>query len=190
MICNIHYFNIFSSYFSKNGAWVKLCRILFLYLERQFKHLRWISRGCICILTKLNWNQRNLSAFLTGQTVKRCRRQDTPWHHDVITNCTQGSTNTKHSRNKAAPQPLVEAAGSKPLLYSKITTGHVLIFFSFFVYLRLLRHARSPTVPRTLVSPHRSTATVMNYANPLVLFRVPWPVSASSWCLAWKKKKS
>lgn len=106
----------------------------------------------------------------------RHRQQDKLWHPDVITNCTQGSTNTKHSQNKAAPQPGVEAAAGKPLLYRKITTGHVLICFSlvsFFVYLWLLRHARSPTMPRTLASPPRSTATVMNYANPLVLFRVP-----------------
>lgn len=38
----------------------------------------------------------------------------------------------------------------------------------FIIYLWLLRHARSPTMPRTPVSPLRSTATVMNYANPLV----------------------
>lgn len=40
------------------------------------------------------------------------------------------------------------------------------LFFPF--YLWLLRHARSPTMPGTPVSPLRSTATVMNYANPLV----------------------
>lgn len=42
------------------------------------------------------------------------------------------------------------------------------IFFFFPFYLWLLRHARSPTMPGTPVSPLRSTATVMNYANPLV----------------------
>lgn len=68
------------------------------------------------------------------QSMKRCRRQDILWHHDVIPNCTQGSTNTKHSRNKAAPQPPVEAARSKPLAYRKITTGHVLISISFSLF--------------------------------------------------------
>lgn len=40
-----------------------------------------------------------------------------------------------------------------------------------FFYLLLLRHARSPSMPRTPVSLLRSTATLMNYANPLVFVR-------------------
>ena len=37
------------------------------------------------------------------------------------------------------------------------------------LYLGLLRHAGPLTVPGIPVSPFRSGATVMNYANPLVL---------------------
>lgn len=49
----------------------------------------------------------------------------------------------------------------------------LLICISFFFYLWLLRHSPSPSTPETPVPSLRSTATPMNYANPLVLFRVP-----------------
>lgn len=73
---------------------------------------------------------------------------------------TQRRSSLNHNANSTS-----SGYRSKLLTYTKTRAGCVLFFF---IYLWLLRHARSPTMPGTPVSPLCSTATVMNYANPLV----------------------
>lgn len=73
----------------------------------------------------------------------------------------------KHLENKPAQQLIVQTLDREVSFWFKNKNRLYVVVFLFF-YLCLLRHARSPTMPGTPVSPLRSTATVMNYANPLV----------------------
>ena len=99
-------------------------------------------------------------------------------HRNSSLNCNQ---KPKAFRKQAIPTTSSPSSGyrSKLLITQKqeqvvrwfffvVFFFFICLFLGFFFYLWLLRHARSPTMPGTPVSPLRSTATVMNYANPLV----------------------